>query len=78
MSSTPLKDGHGQELHKLYDVLNQHLCELKAMEYDSSGRFITSLIEMKLDRSTIFEWERHTDENSDVPHYAEILEFIDL
>ena len=48
------------------------------MGYDPSGPFITSLVEMKLDRTTMFEWQRHTQEISDVPHYAEILEFIDL
>ena len=48
------------------------------MGYDSSGPFVTSLIEMKLDQSTLFEWQKLTQENSDVPHYAEILEFIDL
>ena len=48
------------------------------MGYDPSGPFITSLIEPKLDRSTMFQWQRHTQENTDVPHYAEILEFIDL
>ena len=48
------------------------------MGYDSSGPFITSLVEMKLDRTTMFEWQRHTQEISVVPHYAEILEYIDL
>ena len=43
-----------------------------------SGPFITLLIEMKLDRSMMFEWQKHTQENSDVPHYSEILNFIDL
>ena len=35
-------------------------------------------IKMKLDQSTMFEWQKHTQANSDVPHYTEILEFIDL
>ena len=48
------------------------------MGYDTSGTFVTSLIEMKQDQSTMFEWQKHTQENSDVPHYAEIQEFIDL
>ena len=26
----------------------------------------------------MFDWQRHTQENSDVRHYTEILEFIDL
>ena len=78
IDAVPLKDGHGQELRRLHDAVNQHLRALKAMEYDPSGPFVTSLIESKLDRLTMFEWQRHTQENTDVPHYAEILEFIDL
>ena len=33
---------------------------------------------MELDQLTMFEWQRHSQNQSDVPHYAEILEFIDL
>ena len=36
------------------------------------------MIETRLDRSTMLEWQKHTQENPNVPHYAEILEFIDL
>ena len=72
------KEGSGKELRRLHDVCSQHLRALKTMGYDPSGPLVTSLIETKLDRSTMFEWQRHTQENSDVPHYAEILDFIDL
>ena len=48
------------------------------MGYDSSRSFVISLIEMKLDRTTMFEWHRNTQEVSDVPHCTKILEFIDL
>ena len=73
-----IKDGSGKELRRLRDICSQHLQALKAMKYEPSGAFVTALLEMKLDRSTMFEWQRHTQENLDVPHYADILEFIDL
>ena len=72
------KEGDGRELRQLHEVCSQHLRALKTMGYDPSGPFVTSLIEMKLDRSTMFEWHKHTQEKTDVPHYTEILEFIDL
>ena len=61
------KEGNGKELLRLHDICSQHLRALKRMGYDPSGHFVTSLIEMKLDRSTMFEWQRHTQENTDVP-----------
>ena len=48
------------------------------MKYGQSGAFITALLEMKLDQSTMFEWQRHTQGKSDVPHLTEYLDFIDL
>ena len=62
------KEGSGKELLRLHEVCSQHMRVLKTMYYDPSGSFITSLIETKLDRSTMFEWQRHTQEKSDVPH----------
>ena len=62
VEAIPLKDGHGRELRRLHDVVNQHLCALKAMKYDPSGPFITSLLELKLDQSTLFEWQRHSQD----------------
>ena len=73
-----IKNGSGKELQRLHDICSQHLRALKTMKYEPSGAFVTALLEMKLDRSTMFEWQRHTQENSDVPHYLDILEFIDL
>ena len=40
--------------------------------------FVTLLVEMKLNQSAMFEWQKHTQENVDVPNYEEILEFIKL
>ena len=50
----------------LYKTISKYK---KCMDYDPSGPFY---------QSTMFDWKKHTQENSDVPHYAEILEFIDL
>ena len=33
LEATPLRDGTDKELHRLYDVVQQHLRALKAMEY---------------------------------------------
>ena len=78
VNATSLKDRHGPKWRKLHKFLNQHLRVLKAMKYGPLGPFITLLIETKLNRSMMFDWQMHTQENSDVPHYAEILEFMDL
>ena len=43
----------------------------------SDGSFITSMLELKLDEHTMFEWQRHSQESIDVPHYQQLLSFID-
>ena len=73
-----IKEGSGRELRRLYDVAQQHLRALKAMKCDPSGHFITSLLELKLDPGTTFEWQKVSQKSSDVPHYSELLEFINL
>ena len=54
LNTPPVKDGSGKEICKLHDTL-QHLRALKSMEYDPSGPFFTSVIELKLDENTLFE-----------------------
>ena len=73
-----LKDGMGKELRRLHDTVQQHLRALKAMDYEPSGPFITSVLELKLDANTMFEWQRHSQDNTDVPHYRKLLDFINL
>ena len=73
-----LKDGNGRELRRLHDNLIQHLRALKAMDYEPSGPFVTSLIELKFDATTAFEWRRHTQDQLRVPHYNQLLKFLDL
>ena len=68
-NSPTIKDGTGCELHRLHDTVQQHLCALKVMGYEPSGPFITSVLELKLDTTTMFEWQRFSQDISDVPHY---------
>ena len=56
----------------------QHLRALKAMGNEPSGAFITSTLELKLDTNTMFEWQRHSQSSTEVPHYKELLQFVDL
>ena len=74
----PLKEGSGKELCYLHDTAQQHLRALKAMGQEPSGSFITSLLELKLDQNTMFEWQKCSQESSEVPHYKDLLGFINL
>jgi hypothetical protein len=74
-----LKDGTGKELRCLHDTAQQHLRALRARARSSrSSWFITSLLELKLDTNTMFEWQRHSQESADVPHFSKLLEFLNL
>ena len=74
----PLKDGNGKEIRRLHDVANQHLRALNVMGYEPSGPFVTSILELKLDQTTLFEWQRHSQETDKVPDYDQLLNFLDL
>ncbi len=79
MDTPPLKDGGGRELRRLHDVLLQHLRALKSMKAEPEPSFITSLVELKLDPTTLFEWQKHSQSIVDeVPHYNDLLEFLNL
>ena len=58
--------------------MQQHLRALKSMGYEPSGQFITSTLELKLDQSTMFEWQKHSQKSTGVPHYQDLLEFFNL
>jgi hypothetical protein len=77
IDAPPVRDGNGKELRRLHDVIQQHIRALKAMEQEPSPSFITSIIELKLDPSTMFEWQRQSQSHNSVPHYDEILAFLD-
>ena len=74
----PLKDGTGRELRKLHDNIQQHARALRSLGYDCPGTFLTSMIELKLDQTTMFEWRRHSETSVDVPHYEDLLKFLDM
>ena len=73
-----LREGNGKELRRLHDTLQQHLRALDAAECEPLSRFITSVIQLKLDPGTLFEWQRHTQSTVDVPPFQDILDFVDL
>ena len=78
VDTSPLKEGSGKELRGLHDIVQQHVRALKTLGCDLPGKFITSMIELKLDVDTLFEWQKHSQAKVDVPHYQELLDFIDL
>ena len=79
MDTPPLKDGSGKELRRLHDALQQHLRALKTMKSEPDPSFVTSIIELKLDEMTLFEWQKHSQETvEEVPHYRDVLDFLNL
>ena len=78
IESPSLKDSSGKEVQRFHDTTQQHLRALKAMGHEPSGEFITSLLELKLDSDTMFEWQKHRQDSTEVPHYSKLLEFINL
>ena len=48
------------------------------MGYEPSRPFVTSVLELKLDTGTMFDWQKHTSSSTSVPHFTELLEFINL
>ena len=48
------------------------------MGCEPPGPFITSLLELKLDTNSMFEWQRHSQELADIPHFSKLLEFLNL
>ena len=49
------------------------------MDYEPPDPFVTSILELKLDVNTMFEWHKHSQSSAEVPHYKEgLLEFINL
>ena len=74
-----LKEGTGKDIRKLHDTVLQHLhvCASKSMGYEPSGPFITSALELKLDQTTMFAWQKHSQKFEGVPHYQD-LAFLNL
>ena len=51
-----LRDSNGHELRCLHDVAATHLRTLKVINYEPSGPYVTSILELKLNSTTMFEW----------------------
>ena len=47
------------------------------MDY-SHWTFVMSVLETKLDQTTMFQWQKHNQGLKEVPDYLELLEFLDL
>ena len=73
-----LKDGSGRELRRFHDTVQQHLRALKAMDEDPTGSFITAMLELKLDKDTMFEWQKASLDAKSTPHYGDLLRFLSL
>lgn len=73
-----LMEGNGRELRALHDVAQQHIRALECMGHEPSKTFLTSLLQLKLDQTTRFEWQRHNQSEVDVASYTDLLEFINL
>ena len=69
---------HEPQLCRLHDNINQHLQAHKAMDYDPSGPFIMSVLELNLNEHILFKWQRYSHESGKVPHYQDMLDFVDL
>ncbi len=78
LDAPPIKEGWGMEIRKLHNTLVQNLRVLKSIGYDPSGSFITSALELKLVPNTMLEWQKHSQKSTDVLHYQELLEFVNL
>lgn len=73
-----LKDGSFSELRNFHDTFQHHLRSLKALKKLNFGLFITALGESKLDTTTMVEWQKFTQGETDVPDYETFLQFLDL
>ena len=77
LKATSLKEGTRRELRRLHNTVQQHVLRaLRAMDYEPSGPFITSALELKLDTNTMFEWQKFSQDSPKVPHYRDLLEFL--
>ena len=75
VEATPLRHGTGKEICALHDFVVQHLRALKSLGHKPSQ---ASLLEMKLDSTTMFEWQRRSQDHADVLDYQELLYFLNL
>ena len=71
-----LKEGNGKG--RFHDVALQHYPALKAMNEDNFETLLTAILELKMDPTTMKDWQHSTWEHSEVPPCSDLLDFIDL
>ncbi len=69
-----LKDGLGKEIRRFHDVINSN----SNTQSNATDSFITSLLELKLDKDTMFEWQKASQEIEKIPHSNDLLKFLNL
>ena len=60
LDASSMKDGNSKELRRLHDVAKKHMRALRVIKYERFTSLVTSILELKLDHTTMFEWQRHT------------------
>ena len=78
LDAPSIEEVNGKDLRRLYCIANQHLQTLMVTKQDMTESFIMSMLELKLDQATMFEWQRHSQNSNNVSHYSALLEFLDL
>ena len=73
-----LIDGNGKELWQFHDVANQHLWALKVTKHNSFKSLVTTILEAKVDQTTLREFQRYSRDNKDVPPFLLLLKFVNL
>ena len=58
METPSIKSGNVKELRLLHDTVNQHVRSLRAIKGDTVEAFVSSSVEMKLDRASKFAWQQ--------------------
>ena len=70
-----MKDNSGRELRQFHDTVQQHLRALKDMDGDTTGSFITAMLELELDEETMFTWQKAS---LDAKNPFDLLSFLNL
>jgi len=70
-----LNDGSGKEIRCFHDTVQLHLRALTTMKEEPTGSLITVLLELKLDKETMLEWQKASQDTDRIPHYESLLKF---
>ena len=78
MGVPSLKEGNIKENRCLHDVILQQYRELKAINEDNFETLLTIIVELKLDSTTMRDWQRSSQKHREVPPFEDLLDFLDL